>query len=116
MAGRRNAYRVPEGYFGDFHARMMSALPERKADTVLIGRPQHRNTWRMAVGIAACLCAAIGGVAVYMSKIDVGSMQEQQLSAIVNAEPSANATSYEDEFTDYAMMDNMQIYAYMAGE
>ncbi len=78
IAGKGNPFRVPEGYFDDFHSRVMSSLPEQKTTVIPIDNAGKRNRWRIAAGIAACLFAAIGGTTIYMSKIDSNDMLSQQ--------------------------------------
>ncbi len=102
---KHNPFRVPEGYFDSFAAQVMERLPEQapakheepKAKRVLL-RP-----WMYA---AACLIVAVFCVAVYFSHINSESAQAPQQMAVTD--------SYIDEAVDYVMLDNAEIYSYLA--
>ncbi len=117
IAGKGNPFRTPEGYFESFADKFMAELPEREvavtagAETVA-GSWRHTKLWSMVAGIAASVCIAIGGAALYLSQTD--ATQSQLISDTYFTD--AEAEVYETEMVDYAMMDNMDIYAYMADE
>ncbi len=117
IAGKGNPFRTPEGYFEDFADRFMAELPERtateSAENKAVAGTSRTKLLRMVAGIAASVCIAIGGTAIYMSQTDA-DMQNQLISDISFTD--AEAEVYESEMVDYTMMDNMDIYAYMADE
>ncbi len=93
-AGKRNAFKVPDGYFEQLTSQVMAQLPEKKARTTMLRR------WMYA---AACSVAILLlGVTYYM---------HQQTHEEIVAE-----SSYIDEVADYAMIDNMDIYACLTDE
>lgn len=92
--GRKDGFRVPEGYFNQLTASVMSQLPERKARTKVL------YSWLYA---AACIIAvAVMSVTYYM---------HQQSTDDMTAD-----SNYYEEAADYAMLDNMDIYACMVDE
>ena len=117
--GQVNPFRVPDGYFDQLTERVMSQLPEREqtAEHVSLSssRPKSRlvalRPWMYA---AACMVAAVFmGVALYFHQ----TKEEQTLAnADVNASASTTNTEsqYIDEYADYVMLDNAEIYAYLA--
>lgn len=85
---------MPEGYFNQLTASVMSQLPERKA------RPTVIHSWLYA---AACIIAvAVMGITYYMYQQPTDELTTD--------------SSYYEEVADYAMIDNMDIYACMADE
>ena len=90
IVGQRNAFRVPDGYFEQLTAQVMQQLPEQQKARTTILRP-----WLVA---AACTLAAIlMGVTYYWHQDSADDM-------------IADGNYYE-EVADYAMIDNMTIYA-----
>ena len=115
--GQVNPFRVPDGYFDQLTERVMSQLPEREqtAEHVSLSssRPKSRlvalRPWMYA---AACTVAAVFmGVALYFHQ----TKEEQTLAnADVNASVANTESQYIDEYADYVMLDNAEIYAYLA--
>jgi hypothetical protein len=103
--GRKNPFKVPEGYFDSFADQLMQQLPEeaprRRALLVRI-RP-------LLYAAAACVLLAVICVSIYNT-----SFGEQPVVAQV-AENESNET-YIDEAADYAMVDNYEIYACLMNE
>lgn len=92
--GKRNCFKVPEGYFEQLTDQVMARLPQQQARTAVL-RP-----WYYA---AACtLLALVMGSAYYL---------HQQSAADMVAE-----SNYYEEVADYAMIDNMDIYACITDE
>ena len=100
--GRQNPFRVPEGYFDSLTERVMTQLPERKPKSRLVSlRP-----WFYA---AACFAVvAVLGLTYHFHQTDV----TQQVAATEVVAPTVD--SYVDEAADYAMLDNVEIYACLA--
>ncbi len=93
--GKRNCFKVPEGYFEQMKTQVMEQLPEKKAKTSVL-RP-----WMYA---AACSVAAlILGVTYFMHH---DPTQEEMVAE----------SSYMEEAADYAMIDNTDIYACLSEE
>jgi hypothetical protein len=90
--GQRNAFRVPEGYFEHFAEQVMQQLPEEQ-------KKSRFATLRPLFYAAACTAAALlMGVSYYW--------HHQEPSDDMVAE-----SNYYEEVADYAMIDNIDIYA-----
>ena len=88
--GQQNAFRVPEGYFEQFTAQVMEQLPEQQKARTTTLRP-----WLYA---AACtVVAMVMGVTYYWHQESADDMMADG--------------SYYEEVADYAMIDNIDIYA-----
>lgn len=114
--GQTNPFRVPDGYFDQLTERVMSQLPEREqtAEQVSLSAPRHKSrlvALRPWLYAAACMVAvAFMGVAFYFHQV-----KEEQTLADANVVNTTNTESqYIDEYADYAMLDNAEIYAYLA--
>lgn len=91
--GTRNAFRVPEGYFEQFTAQVMEQLPEQQKARTTMLRP-----WLYA---AACtVVAMVMGVTYYWHQNTTDDMMAD--------------SNYYEEVADYAMIDNIDIYACLA--
>ena len=91
--GTRNAFRVPEGYFEQFTAQVMEKLPEQQKARTTMLRP-----WLYA---AACsVVAVLMGVTYYWHQNTADDMMAD--------------SNYYEEVADYAMIDNIDIYACLA--
>lgn len=102
--GKRNPFRVPDGYFDQFADQMMKQLPERQ--------PRANTVWLRPVRYAAaCLCVLIVSAVVYLSLSERSAVPEQRLAA-QQEEPVTPL----DEAADYMMLDNHDIYALLASE
>lgn len=108
-------FRVPDGYFDSFTSLMMDKLPSQEEVKVVPMRRFHSAAWRTIVSVAACFCVAVFGLTLYyeMSLKDERSQEHATMAS--NYHKTATYT-YEDEVVDYAMMDNTDIYAYLASE
>ena len=90
IVGQRNPFRVPDGYFEQLTAQVMQQLPEQQKARTTMLRP-----WLYA---AACMVAAmLMGVTYYLHQD--------------SADDLVADGSYYEEVADYAMIDNMAIYA-----
>lgn len=114
-AGGRTPFRVPEGYFDNFTSMMMDKLPSQEEAKVVPMRRRRMTVSRTIVSAAACFCVAVFGLTLYYGK-SLFEKQPQPSETIVANYHNATADTYEDEVVDYAMMDNMDIYAYLASE
>ena len=104
--GSETPFRVPEGYFSDFSAKMMEQLPETTARTIPM--PTSRwHKWRPYVA-AASVCAVIFGAGLFYSN---------HFAEPAPSYTAAKATAVEstiDQAADYVMIDNEDIYSYLA--
>lgn len=107
--GKKNPYRVPEGYFDHFTEQLLSQLPEQQAAEPV--RYSRLKVLRPILMAAACLCIAIFSVTIYLNR-----SQDAPESAPVATTQSTNSTineeeDYMDAAADYVMLDNADIYA-----
>jgi hypothetical protein len=107
--GKKNPYRVPEGYFDHFTEQLLSQLPEQQAAEPV--RHSRLKVLRPILMAAACLCIAIFSVTIYLNR-----SQDAPESAPVATTQSTNSTineeeDYMDAAADYVMLDNADIYA-----
>lgn len=102
--GNRNPFTVPEGYFDHLADRVMQQIPaERKPAVVRSIRP-----WLYA---AACVAILFVSVIFVTNK---SSEQPQQQTAVNLTTAETVSDNYLDDMADYAMMDNEEIYLYLA--
>ena len=109
--GRQNPFRVPEGYFDSLTERVMTQLPERVVKQQTERKPKSRlvalRPWLYA---AACFAAvAVLGLTYHFRQAET----TQQVAATEITAPAPD-NSYVDDAADYAMLDNVEIYAYLA--
>ncbi len=110
--GKRNPFRVPEGYFDNLTAQVMSNLPEqpkRRAKSVFM-RPAF-----YAVAASVCALLIAGAAWMWSPSAEVSSPTAVQAKAVA-AQPQQQDASgeYMEEAADYMMLDNHEIYAYLA--
>jgi len=107
--GNRNPFQVPEGYFDHFAEQMMQQLPEGQAVQT---KPRAKSIWlRPVYYVAASVCALFisGAVWMSMSKEEASSTPAQ--AQLVQQEEQEQ---YLEEAADYMMLDNHEIYTYLA--
>lgn len=112
--GKQNPFRVPEGYFDDFAARMMENLPEQDAKVAVTVSQRRPRVLRMVLYAAACLCIAVLGSVIYWGKLSLQTTESGTAQATVHTVVSTDV--YVDAVADYTMMDNSDIYAYLSEE
>ena len=101
--GKRNPFRVPEGYFEDFSAQLMQQLPEKR-------KPRAKSVWlRPWYYAAACVCALLVSATVWFAWPE----KDIQQAPVAVADQQEQMDAFE-EAADYMMLDNYDIYAYMS--
>ena len=108
--GKRNPFRVPEGYFDNLTAQVMQNLPEqpkRRAKSVFM-----RPVFYAAASVCALLVA--GAAWMWRPAAEVSSTAPVQAKAVAQPQQQESAEGYFDEAADYMMLDNNEIYAYLA--
>ena len=107
--GKRNPFRVPEGYFDNLTAQVMQLLPEqpqRRAKSVFM---------RPVFYAAASICVLLVAGAAWLWHTEMAASSEAPVQAQVATQPQqAEGDVYIDEAADYMMLDNHEIYAYLA--
>ena len=112
--GRKNPFKVPDGYFETFAEQLMKQLPEHKASVIEIQKPKDktkRPLWFVAASVAAILLSSLVYISIPSSRSDASVS-----SAALQAMNTASQDSYVDQAADYAMVDNSDIYAYLMSE
>ena len=94
--GKRNPFRVPEGYFDNLTAQIMESLPEQKpkAKTVWLRKPMYYA--------AACVCALLISATAWLDPMQAHAVQQDVTDEAF------------DEAADYMMLDNHEIYALLS--
>lgn len=101
ISGRQNPFRVPDGYFDEFTARLMEQIPKDGGQAKTLSL----RSWLYA---AACIAVAVVmGLTYYFQQ----PMEAQP--SVASTETNTDNT-YIDEVADYAMIDNAEIYACLA--
>ena len=109
--GKRNPFRVPEGYFDGLTDQIMKTLPDqpkRRAKSVFM---------RPVFYAVACVSALLIAGATWMwHSSEEASETVVQAKAIVSQPQQQNSSEegYFDDAADYMMLDNHDIYAYLA--
>jgi len=108
--GKQNPFRVPEGYFSDFEKKLLENIPMSAPVKKPVLRYLSPWLWS-AVSIAAVVC----GVVFFVSKPASDDIIISNAATIT--EPAQdNDDNIIDEVSDYAMLDNSDLYSYVAGE
>ena len=108
--GKRNPFRVPEGYFDNLTAQVMQNLPEqpkRRVKSVFM-----RPVFYAAASVCALLVA--GAAWMWHPSAEVTSTAPVQAKAVAQPQQQDATEEYMDEAADYMMLDNHEIYAYLA--
>ena len=98
LEGQQNPFRVPEGYFENFNERLLARLPQQQSRRVVRLMPR---VWRYAAAIVVVMGV---GSALYLN-------HKTTPSIAINDEVTQE--EYYNEVLDYAMVDNMEIAAYL---
>lgn len=101
ISGRQNPFRVPDGYFDEFTARLMEQIPKDGGQAKTLSL----RSWLYA---AACIAVAAVMVLTYYFQ------QPMEAQPSVASTETNTDNTYIDEVADYAMIDNAEIYACLA--
>lgn len=109
--GRRRPFKVPEGYFEQFEKSVIQNLPEHPP----VGKRVAKRRLRF-LRWAACVAAVIAATVIYYNKTNdkISQPQSSAVTATVSYVVSGDYTL--DEVSDFAMLDNEDIYAYLSDE
>ena len=101
LVGRRNPFRVPEGYFEEFNERLMNRLPqsEQKGKIVRL----LPRLWHYAAAIVVVV--GLASVVLWNNRPSVTTTLAEHKNAAV--EP------YYDDELDYIMVGNTEIAVYL---
>lgn len=111
--GKKTPFTVPEGYFDQFAERLMDQLPDSKPKKAIVYR---LRPWLYAAMFAGLL----GWSASLFFSNDLTDADKQKLAAAAAQQPTTETTAqtysdnYIEDAANYAMIDNEEIYAYLA--
>lgn len=113
--GKRNPFLVPDGYFDSFADRLMQQLPEQPLREVAASeerQPARMVRMRRWLYAAACAVVLIVCAWVWQSLPDTSAVKQPVAQVAAQQEPTSDASF--DEAADYLMLDNQDIYVYLA--
>lgn len=107
--GRVNPFKVPEGYFEHLTEDVMDKLPESQTLSRPLVLVPKRRRWR-AVAVAACFVVSLGAASFIFHQTSE-EPQPQQSSNTISA---TSDNSMMEAMAEYTMLDNEDMYAYIA--
>ncbi|MBO7102976.1 MAG: hypothetical protein J6W02_04765 [Bacteroidaceae bacterium] len=117
---KRNPFTVPDGYFENLTARVMANIPEVETEEkvsennakIVSMEPRKSSRKWMGWSIAAAACIAVAALFITIPNktdgVGVNQMAQTETSNSYDSE-------YQEEMLEYAMVDNTDIYNYLAG-
>ncbi len=115
--GKENPFKVPEGYFDTLSSQIMAKVEAEGVAPrdIKAGKEKRAKVvWlRPVLYAAASVCALFISVVAYQSHSDKGTAAPTQT---VVANNQMLMDDYFDEAADYVMLDNQDIYAYLASD
>ena len=121
--GVNNPFRVPENYFEDFTARMMSRLPavegetstdDASTSTPVIEMKNHNKRGKWMSWITA-VAAVMVGVVIGLHIVDNQQTSPTPATAPTYASVQTSSEDDYDDIAEYAMIDAGDVYAYLSG-
>lgn len=104
--GKRNCFKVPEGYFDNLPLSVMDKLTDNKVckkKTFLRGY-MYPIIYAAAGVIIAIFCLT----SVFENSVEIDNVSTEVAQS--------NSDTYSDAIVDYAMMDNLDIYSCLASD
>ena len=112
--GDKSPFRVPEDYFDQLASRVMSQLPEQQELSKKSMQQPRRQARLVALRpwlyAAACVIAIVVLTLTLHFHQRVAEPLEQSMAAVSTPVDD----EYIDDVADYVMLDNTEIYAYLA--
>ncbi len=112
--GDKSPFRVPEDYFDQLASRVMSQLPEQQELSKKSMQQPRRQARLVALRpwlyAAACVIAIVVLTLTLHFHQRVAEPLEQPMAAV----SAPVDDEYIDDVADYVMLDNTEIYAYLA--
>lgn len=112
--GDKSPFRVPEDYFDQLASRVMSQLPEQQELSKKSMQQPRRQARLVALRpwlyAAACVIAIVVLTLTLHFHQRVAEPLEQPIAAVSTPVDD----EYIDDVADYVMLDNTEIYAYLA--
>lgn len=110
--GKERHFRVPDNYFSTFHERIMKRVEEECPYT-------KRKTPVRRIRLIACVAACTAAVLVLLGTLlpGFGSAQKDKVQVLAASTDDAEQENcFMDQAADYMMLDNDDLYAYIADE
>ncbi|MBP3774635.1 MAG: hypothetical protein ILA34_04720 [Bacteroidaceae bacterium] len=110
----KKPFRVPEGYFESFTARLMEKIPHAGIRAEWAQAYPHQSLFvrlRPMLYAAAVCCSLIFGVEMYLNQLTSPLISEQTAALQLT---SQEVNEYIDDFCDFARINEQDIYACVA--
>lgn len=107
--GNQNPFIIPKGYFEEFEKSMMSRIPMHESKRCKEKKLRPLLAW------ASCIAAIFIGCIAYLN-IPINEIHNIETISANSRSNVSNENTIIDEFTDYAMLNNDDIYSYISGE
>ena len=112
--GNDNPFTVPEGYFESLSDSIMSMLPEQQTHVVDMGN----NFWKRKIAVALAVAASVAVIISVSLTVgyrhDAAKLADGGNNAISEQQSAYSDYTVVDEMANYAMLDNVDMYAYVA--
>ncbi|MGM9711182.1 MAG: hypothetical protein ACI3YO_04130 [Prevotella sp.] len=112
--GNDNPFTVPEGYFESLSDSIMSMLPEQQTHVVDMGN----NFWKRKIAVALAVAASVAVIISVSLTVgfqhDAAKLADGSSNAISEQQSAYSDYTVVDEMANYAMLDNVDMYAYVA--
>lgn len=112
--GNDNPFTVPEGYFESLSDSIMSMLPEQQTHVVDMGN----NFWKRKIAVALAVAASVAVIISVSLTVgyrhDTAKLADGGNNAISEQQSAYSDYTVVDEMANYAMLDNVDMYAYVA--
>ena len=112
--GNDNPFTVPEGYFESLSDSIMSMLPEQQTHVVDMGNNSWKRKIAVALAVAASVAVIISGSLTVGYRHDAAKLADGSSNAISEQQSAYSDYTVVDEMANYAMLDNVDMYAYVA--
>lgn len=102
--GKKNPFKVPEGYFENFKDNLMDKLPEKENSIHKISTWQRIKPW---IYMTAMFCGLMLSVKVFLEKPDT---EKQMFTTSQTAQLSDEEV---ESIVDNSMIDDYSLYTYL---
>ena len=106
--GKQNPFTVPDGFFEEISSKIISELPARQEPAKV--RSMVFRRYAVAASIAAVI---IGGAVWFVQPRQNVAVQHVAQTAVAANNTTSNEV-FIDQMADYALLDNQDIYSYLA--
>ncbi|MGI6222617.1 MAG: hypothetical protein ACOYJG_03300 [Prevotella sp.] len=109
--GKKECFRVPEGYFSHLADRVGEKLPPMEQPRTSFRLLLRRHRILAAASVAAVL--GLSSILLFSRHSDTQQQPVQTQSAQTTVSSYSSSDRMLDEFADFAMLDNDAIYSYL---